>query len=243
MSNPSIQQELAKIETAIAAQEGLRGTLPDAQIDATLTQLRQKQAELTAQLLQTPGTSSKATLKGSGAIAHGAGTTAVGERGVNVSGNVGGSIITGGQNMITQVGGDMVQGDKVGGDKVGGDKNTIGDITNSAGIAMGREAQAHVAQGISGSELTALFQAVHKQIEARPADPNVEKEEIAQQAQKIEQEATASQPNENKLERWIRHLADMAPDIVDVMAASLSGPVAGTAAVIKKIVAKVKKEA
>jgi hypothetical protein len=34
----------------------------------------------------------------------------------------------------------------------------------------------------------------------------------------------------------------MAPDIVDVMAASLAGPVAGAAAVLRKIIARVKSE-
>lgn len=42
------------------------------------------------------------------------------------------------------VGGDKVIGDKVMGDKVGGDKITVGNISNSAGIAVGRNSQATV---------------------------------------------------------------------------------------------------
>jgi len=222
MSNQSIQEELAKIEAAIAAQENLRGTgtFSDAEIEAALTKLRQKKAELTAKLPGAPG------------------PTIVGERGVNVGGNVGGSIITGDKNTVTQVGGDFVQGDKVSGDKI-----SVGDITDSTGVAIGPNAQAQVQQGVSGAELAALFQAVYQKVEARPADPDVEKEEIVAQVQQIEAEVTAQeQPNEKKLERWLRNLANMAPDIVDVMAASLAGPVAAGAAIFKKIVDKVKNE-
>lgn len=225
MSNHSIQEEIANIEAAIAAQEALRGTLPDAQIEATLAQLRQKKAELTAQLAAAPG------------------TTVVGARGVHVGGNVGGSIITGDKNTLTQVGGDFVKGDKVGGDKVGGDKISVGDIIGSTGVAIGRKAQAHVEQGISGADLAALFQAIYQKVEARPADPDVDKEEIVAQVQQIEAEVTTQeQPNEKKLERWLHNLASMAPDIVDVMAASLAGPVAAGATIFKKIVDKVKHE-
>ncbi|MCI0731530.1 MAG: hypothetical protein L0332_33040 [Chloroflexi bacterium] len=46
------------------------------------------------------GTMYQATLKGSGAMAQGPGATAVGERGVQVGGTVGGSIITGDRNVV-----------------------------------------------------------------------------------------------------------------------------------------------
>lgn len=43
--------------------------------------------------------------------------------------------------------GDVVQGDKVGGDKVGGDKITVGNISNSQGVAIGSGASAVVNSG------------------------------------------------------------------------------------------------
>lgn len=46
------------------------------------------------------GTRYEASLKGSGAIAQGPGATAVGERGVHVGGDVGGSIVTGDRNVV-----------------------------------------------------------------------------------------------------------------------------------------------
>jgi hypothetical protein len=77
-------------------------------------------AQLAALLGQyeTATVSYQATLTGSGAIAQGPGATALGERAVQVGGNVGGSIVT-------------------------GDQITTGDISGS-GIAIGRGAQASV---------------------------------------------------------------------------------------------------
>jgi hypothetical protein len=45
-----LEAQLGRVEAAIAAQEGLRGTLPAEQIEATLALLVQKQAELQARL-------------------------------------------------------------------------------------------------------------------------------------------------------------------------------------------------
>jgi hypothetical protein len=143
----------------------------------------------------------------------------------------------------TQIGqvGDIIAGDKIGGDKVAGDKITVGDITGSSGIALSRGARATVTTGLSGSETARLFQAIYAQIQARPADPSVETDEIQGKVQQIEQEAQAGmQANAGKLGRWLRELAGMAPDIFDVTVACLTNPVAGVAEAAKKVAAKAK---
>ena len=45
---------------------------------------------------------------------------------------------------VYNIQGDFVGGDKTGGDKVGGDKISVGDISNSSGVAIGRDASAEV---------------------------------------------------------------------------------------------------
>src|SRR6266545_7698448 len=153
-----------------------------------------------------------------------------------------GGINMGVGNQIGQMG-DIVSGDKIGGDKVTGDKITVGGITGSSGIAIGRGARATVTTGLSGSEAAQLFQAIYAQIQARPEDPSVEKDEIKGKVETIEQEAKAgAQANEGKLGRWLRELAGMAPDIFDVTVACLTNPVAGFAEVVKKVAAKAKAE-
>jgi len=48
---------------------------------------------------------------------------------------------------IYHIHGDYIAGDKVAGDQVGGDKTTIGNISDSSGIAVGRESSAEVNKG------------------------------------------------------------------------------------------------
>ncbi len=139
--------------------------------------------------------------------------------------------------------GDIVGGDKVGGDKVGGDKMTIGNVTNSA-VAQGQGAQASNQQGLGADELVRLFAAVHQQIDARPVDPGVDKEELVQQVDAIQQEAAKGEhANESKMQRWLRALGDAAPDILDVTVATLTNPVAGVALTIRKIAERAREEA
>jgi hypothetical protein len=139
--------------------------------------------------------------------------------------------------------GDIVGGDKVAGDKVAGDKINVGNITGSSGVAIGRGSHASVSTGLSGSDVTQLFQAIYAQIQRRSEDASVSKDEIHEKVEKIEQEANAgAQANEGRLGRWLRELAGMAPDIFDVTVACLTNPLAGFAEVVKKIGAKAKAE-
>jgi hypothetical protein len=130
------------------------------------------------------------------------------------------------------------------GDEVHGDKSSVGNISGSGAVPIGRGAQATVSQGLSVADLATLFKSIYQQIEARPADPSVDKEEVIETVQKIEQEAAKiEQANPAKMERWLGNLAKMAPDILEVTVATLTNPVVGVATVIRKIAEKAKKEA
>ena len=86
-------------------------------------------------------------------------------------------------------------------------------------------------------EMESLFKRARKRVKTRPEDPKVDKEKLESQVKKIEVEAAKGQAaDKTKLERWVRTLAKMAPDVLEVMAASLAGPVAGFSLVFKKIV-------
>ncbi len=82
------RDEIERLKQAIAAQEALRGILPDEQIEATLRQLRAELARYQAEV------------QGSGAVAQGDESMAVGERGVGIGGNVSGSTIHTGDTNI-----------------------------------------------------------------------------------------------------------------------------------------------
>ncbi len=79
-----LQDELAKVEQGIVAQEELRGIVPDVQIEAVLASLRERQDVLVAQLA------------GSGVIVQGSDNVVVGTQGVSVADSeIGGSVVTG----------------------------------------------------------------------------------------------------------------------------------------------------
>ncbi len=156
---------------------------------------------------------------------------------------VAGGVNTGGGDFVgrdKRVYGDVVHGDKVGGDKVqgdkvGGDKFDV-NITGSTGVAIGRNAQAYVSQGVSGDQLAALFAAVYRKIDARPEDPRVDKDELRETAQRVEKEAAkGDQANQDKLGRWLQTLENIAPDVVEVVVNALLNPGAGAASVVKKV--------
>ena len=86
-------------------------------------------------------------------------------------------------------------------------------------------------------EMEDLFKHLNRKIRRRRKGSQADKTRLENQVRKIEAEAAkGSAADPGKLERWIKTLANMAPDIVEVMAASLAGPVAGFTLVFKKIV-------
>lgn len=125
--------------------------------------------------------------------------------------------------------------------RIKGDQNISSGNVSSGGIVFqgGRHKNItiHQSTGPGLDELAALFSSLYKHIESRPPDPNVDKEEIVETVQKIQEEASKGEKeaNETKLTRWIDTLNKVAPDLIDVALASLGGPVSGIAAVLKKI--------
>lgn len=129
------------------------------------------------------------------------------------------------------------------GDEVGGDKITVGDISGSKGIAIGRGAKAHLQISVDEQTLVRVFSPVYEKIETRPPDPKVDKDEIVDKVKRIENEVQKGESAEpDKIERWLGYLAEMAPDILDVTTAALTSPIAGVSAVIQKIALKAKQE-
>ncbi len=120
-------------------------------------------------------------------------------------------------------------------------ENVVGSI-NADGHAQVDVTQSSVHK-TDDANFERLFELLEAKLKARPEDPNVDKQEIQEQVNQIKAEAAQGEKaNLNKLERWIQNLFRMAPDIVDVIVASLGGPVSGVTAVLQKIAARVKAE-
>lgn len=122
--------------------------------------------------------------------------------------------------------------------QIGGDQNVIQGSISGGVTVQGRGAKVSVQQTSESKdkELSALFDKLYEAIQSRPPDPNIDKEEISETVQRIEQEVKkGDQANDSKLQRWMEGLNKIAPDIVDVILASLGGPVSGITAVLKKV--------
>ena len=114
--------------------------------------------------------------------------------------------------------GDVTQGDKVGGDKVEGDKITVGNITGSQGIAIGRDAKAevHIQQGMSGAELNQLFAPLLQQV-AQQAPTEQKAEAVAKVNQLKEETAKGADANDEAVAGFVQDIADIAPSTVEAI--------------------------
>ena len=124
-----------------------------------------------------------------------------------------------------------------------GDTISVSGIQDS-NVAVGRGASVTVTQGLTGEDLSKLFTQIYQKIEARPPAPDVDREELQGTVQDIEKEVQKGEgANPNKIERWLKTLASIAPDILEVTLATLTNPAAGIATVIRKVAEKARQEA
>jgi len=90
---------------------------------------------------------------------------------------------------------------------------TVGNISGGY-VAVGRGAKVTVSQSMASAEIVRLFEAIYRQIEAHPDDPEVDKEELIEIVTKIQQEIVkGGQANLTKIERWLNLLTQIAPDL------------------------------
>lgn len=126
----------------------------------------------------------------------------------------------------------------------------VGDISNISGnvnVAGGNITTHQTTTGLSAAEIKQLFDGLYKDIDARPELPRADKEDIKAEVQEIQSTVTqAAQKNEKIdegfLSRRFRNIARMAPDLLDVVVATLANPLAGLGVAAKKIAEKAKEE-
>ena len=115
-----------------------------------------------------------------------------------------------------------------------------GDVEGSQVIGAGRDV--HIApEKLDSDEIARAFAAIYEQIEARPPDPKVDRAEIKETVEKIKAEVRKEdEANPDKVERWFRFLAEMAPDVLELVAATLASPIAGVGTVIRNVAERAK---
>lgn len=148
----------------------------------------------------------------------------VGQRGINT--NIG-DVVYGG----TITSSDLVDGDKVAGDKVGGDKISVGTISGSSGIAIGRGARASVIRYGADAfpDLGSYFQPILAQIAADTSLVPAIRSMVTTQVELVLVEASkGEQANANIVADALVVIRALAPDTSYAIAETLrNAPVSG----------------
>jgi uncharacterized protein (DUF885 family) len=125
----------------------------------------------------------------------------------------------------------------------------VGDITDVSGsvnIAGGNITTHHTTTGLSAEEIHQLFLDIYRDIDGLNTAPAT-KDDLKAEVKEIQSTVTkAAQKNEKVdegfLARRFRNIARMAPDVLDVVVATLGNPLAGLGVAAKKIAEKAKEE-
>ncbi len=131
----------------------------------------------------------------------------------------------------------------------GGQQNTvsvgnISDVKGNINIAGG-DINTQQTTGLSAAEIKQLFEQPYAAIQKRENTPPAVKEVLNTEVKEIQSVVTQAaeknqKVNEDSLTQHFRILALMAPDILEVVTATLMNPALGIGVVVKKISEKAK---
>lgn len=127
---------------------------------------------------------------------------------------------------------------------------TVGDISDTSGTVniAGRDIETHhTTSGLSAADIKQLFDQIYSRIETRAGTSTTDKEDLKAAVREIQGSvATNAQKNEKVnegvLARHFRKIARIAPDVLDVVVATLANPLVGLGVVARKIAEKAKEE-
>jgi hypothetical protein len=123
-----------------------------------------------------------------------------------------------------------------GGAYVGGNVNTGG------GKFVGRDDNSR--EGFSAREAQKLFESLYKTIETKADLSADDKTDIKVEVDELRQElAKGEKANETFIQRRLRNIGRVAPDILEVTLATIANPVAGFGVIAKKIAGKMDAQA
>jgi hypothetical protein len=140
----------------------------------------------------------------------------------------GGAYVGSSSSVIIQEGGfvgrdKIIYGDVVRGDKVGGDKIEVGNISGSSGIAIGRNAQAHVNQGFSGTDLAVLFAPLVREVQQ--VAPQEQRAEAVRAVLALQEEsAKGRQASDSRLAKLLEEVVALVPSAVSTVVGIFATP-------------------
>ncbi len=133
----------------------------------------------------------------------------------------------------TQVGGDRVV-------QTGGGAYIGGNVSTGGGAFVGRDQIMSLGAGVEGT--AKLFQTLYATVDNRPNTRPEDKDDLRAEVRELEQYARdrGDYADESVVARHMRIIGRMAPDILDVILATVGNPVSGFLTVAKKTAEKAK---
>jgi len=124
----------------------------------------------------------------------------------------------------------------------------ISGVSGAVNTAGGNITTHQTTNGLSAAEIKQLFDQLYTVIESNKKVSPTKKEDLKAEVKEIQSTVTeAAQKNEKVdesfLSRRFRNIARMAPDVLDVVVATLGNPLAGLGVAVKKIAEKAREEA
>ena len=123
----------------------------------------------------------------------------------------------------------------------------ISGVSGNVNIA-GRDITTHqTAGGLSVTEIKQLFEQLYTAIESNTKTSPADNEDLKAEVEEIQSKVTEAvqenkQVEESFLSRRFRNIARVAPDVLDVVVATLGNPLAGLGVAVKKIAEKAKED-
>ena len=123
----------------------------------------------------------------------------------------------------------------------------LSDISGNVNVAGGNITTHQAVTGLSAAEIKQLFDGLYSQIDARANTSASDKEDIKAEVKEIQSTVTQAAQNNERIDegflsRRFRNIARMAPDVLDVVVATLGNPLAGVGVAVQKIAEKAKEE-
>jgi hypothetical protein len=123
---------------------------------------------------------------------------------------------------------------QIGGQRQYGDSITVGDISGSTGIGIGKNVNMQVTHGVSPEEIAKAFAPLLQAVQAKAE--STEKAEAQNALDELKKEAAKGEgADEDKVQKWIDFLGDMAPDIWEVAVKTFKNPINGFSTIFKKV--------
>ena len=123
-----------------------------------------------------------------------------------------------------------------------------GGMTGNMVIGNNNQVSNTIGNTLSATDIKQLFDSVNSKIDALPQLDKAVKEDAKEEIKDIQENITEAVTNKGNLDesfltRRFRSIARMAPDILDVIVATITNPLGGVGVAVKKIADKARVEA